>query len=72
MLCLHVLSPLAVFALLLTQSWAAEEIDRNEQQIKPRRILFDTDPGGDDVFALLWLQSLAKQGHAEIVAVTTV
>ncbi len=38
----------------------------------PRKILFDTDPGGDDAFALLWLQSLAKQGHAEIVAVTTV
>lgn len=36
------------------------------------QILFDTDPGGDDIFALLWLQSLAKQGHADIVAVTTV
>jgi inosine-uridine nucleoside N-ribohydrolase len=43
-----------------------------EQPIKPRKILFDTDPGGDDVFALLWLQSLARQGYAEIVAVTTV
>ena len=40
--------------------------------MEPRRILLDTDPGGDDVFALLWLQSLAKQGFAEIVAVTTV
>jgi inosine-uridine nucleoside N-ribohydrolase len=38
----------------------------------PRKILLDTDPGGDDVLALLWLQSLAKQGVAEIVAVTTV
>jgi inosine-uridine nucleoside N-ribohydrolase len=38
----------------------------------PRRILLDADPGGDDVIALLWLQSLAKQGLAEIVAVTTV
>jgi inosine-uridine nucleoside N-ribohydrolase len=40
--------------------------------MKPRKILLDTDPGGDDIFALLWLQSLARQGHAEIVAVTTV
>lgn len=40
--------------------------------ISPRKILVDTDPGGDDIFALLWLQSLAKQGLAEIVAVTTV
>jgi inosine-uridine nucleoside N-ribohydrolase len=39
--------------------------------ITPRKILFDTDPGGDDIFALLWLQSLASQGYAEIVAVTT-
>jgi len=37
----------------------------------PRKILFDTDPGGDDMFALLWLQSLSRQGHAELVAVTT-
>ncbi len=35
------------------------------------RIILDTDPGGDDCFALLWLQSLAHQGLAEIVAVTT-
>lgn len=37
----------------------------------PRKILFDSDPGGDDIFAMLWLQSLQQQGHAEIVAVTT-
>ncbi len=37
---------------------------------QPIKILLDTDPGGDDSFAFLWLQSLAKQGHAEIVAVT--
>ena len=35
------------------------------------KIIFDTDPGGDDIFALLWLQSLVKQGKAELVAVTT-
>lgn len=39
------------------------------QSDKPK-IILDTDPGGDDSFALLWLQSLAKQGFAEIVAVT--
>lgn len=35
------------------------------------KIIVDTDPGGDDSFALLWLQSLAKQGLAEIIAITT-
>lgn len=35
------------------------------------KIILDTDPGGDDIFALLWLQSLAKQGLAELIAVTT-
>jgi inosine-uridine nucleoside N-ribohydrolase len=34
------------------------------------KIILDTDPGGDDAFALLWLQSLARQGLADIVAVT--
>ncbi|AFY84587.1 nucleoside hydrolase [Oscillatoria acuminata] len=38
----------------------------------PRKILVDTDPGGDDTFALLWLQSLVNQGFAEWVGVTTV
>lgn len=40
--------------------------------INPIKIILDTDPGGDDSFAFLWLQSLAKQGFAEIVAVTAV
>lgn len=39
---------------------------------QPIKIILDTDPGGDDSFAFLWLQSLAKQGFAEIVAVTSV
>lgn len=39
---------------------------------QPVKIILDTDPGGDDSFAFLWLQSLAKQGLAEIVAVTSV
>lgn len=39
-------------------------------QLDKPKIILDTDPGGDDSFALLWLQSLAKQGLAEIVAVT--
>jgi inosine-uridine nucleoside N-ribohydrolase len=37
---------------------------------KPK-IILDTDPGGDDIFAILWLQSLAKQNLVEIVAITT-
>lgn len=37
----------------------------------PVKIILDTDPGGDDSLAFLWLQSLAKQGFAEIVAVTS-
>jgi inosine-uridine nucleoside N-ribohydrolase len=39
-----------------------------QNQIK---IILDTDPGGDDIFALLWLLSLVKQGFVELVAVTT-
>ncbi|MBD1913956.1 MULTISPECIES: nucleoside hydrolase [unclassified Leptolyngbya] len=39
-------------------------------QLDKPKIILDTDPGGDDSFALLWLQSLAKQGLADIVAVT--
>ena len=35
------------------------------------KIILDTDPGGDDIFALLWLISLVKQELAELVAVTT-
>ncbi|GJD15777.1 Inosine-uridine preferring nucleoside hydrolase superfamily [Rivularia sp. IAM M-261] len=35
------------------------------------KIILDTDPGGDDIFALLWLLSLVKQGFVELVAVTT-
>ncbi|MEL6459580.1 MAG: nucleoside hydrolase [Cyanobacteria bacterium J06621_15] len=34
------------------------------------KIIFDTDPGGDDAFALLWLLSLQKQGLLELIAVT--
>jgi inosine-uridine nucleoside N-ribohydrolase len=70
---IRVILPFFVFALLIRPSFAADEIEVNERQkTMPRKILFDTDPGGDDIFALFWLQSLAKQGHAEIVAVTTV
>jgi inosine-uridine nucleoside N-ribohydrolase len=34
------------------------------------KIILDTDPGGDDIFALFWLLSLVKQGLAELVAIT--
>jgi inosine-uridine nucleoside N-ribohydrolase len=67
--------PLSIVLLVLCglpvlPSSRANSMEPNEP-IVPRKILFDTDPGGDDIFALLWLQSLAKQGYAEIVAVTT-
>lgn len=63
---------LTVSVVVASQVRATDMVDAAGNRSKPREILFDTDPGGDDVFALLWLQSLAKQGHAEIVAVTTV
>ncbi|MCY7323414.1 MAG: nucleoside hydrolase [Phormidesmis sp. CAN_BIN36] len=34
------------------------------------KIILDTDPGGDDIFAFLWVQSLVRQGLAELVAIT--
>ncbi|BAZ38116.1 inosine-uridine preferring nucleoside hydrolase superfamily protein [Calothrix sp. NIES-4101] len=37
----------------------------------PLKIILDTDPGGDDIFALLWIISLVKQGLIELVAITT-
>ena len=40
--------------------------------IKPTKIILDTDPGADDIFALLWLISLSLQGFSEIRAITTV
>jgi inosine-uridine nucleoside N-ribohydrolase len=64
--------PLVAGAVLIGHAWATEASDGAEDRSRPCRVLFDTDPGGDDVFALLWLQSLAKQGFVEIVAVTTV
>jgi inosine-uridine nucleoside N-ribohydrolase len=36
------------------------------------KIILDTDPGGDDSFAFLWLISLAKQGFVDLIAVTSV
>ncbi len=38
---------------------------------QPVKLILDTDPGGDDLFAILWLVSLVNQGLAELVAVTT-
>jgi inosine-uridine nucleoside N-ribohydrolase len=66
------LLPLIVGFLSSTPGRTAAAGDVEENPRNPRRILLDTDPGGDDVVALLWLQSLAKQGVVEIVAITTV
>lgn len=35
------------------------------------RVMIDTDPGGDDAIALLWLASLARQGRITLQGVTT-
>ncbi|MEH1837982.1 MAG: nucleoside hydrolase [Nostoc sp.] len=40
-------------------------------QLKHHKIILDTDPGGDDIYTLLWLLSLVKRGLAELVAVTS-
>ncbi len=64
--------PLTAAVVLICQAPTTVASDAADGRAGPRKILLDTDPGGDDVFALLWLQSLAKQGRAEIVAVTTV
>ena len=66
------LLPLIAGVVFIAQAPTTAVGEVADHQGKPRRILLDTDPGGDDAFALLWLQSLAKQGRAEIVAVTTV
>lgn len=39
--------------------------------MKPH-IILDTDPGGDDAVALLWVLSLVQQGNANLTAVTSV
>lgn len=36
---------------------------------QPTKIILDTDPGGDDVFAFLWVLSLVRQQYANLVAV---
>ncbi|MBD2021217.1 nucleoside hydrolase [Leptolyngbya sp. FACHB-36] len=40
-------------------------------QTNTAKIILDTDPGGDDIFAFLWLLSLVKQNLGELVAVTS-
>lgn len=70
--------PLRWMLVLAAWAWPVVHViavaggDMTEQTGRPRPIIFDTDPGGDDTLALLWLASLARQGHAQIVAVTTV
>ncbi|MGH8001699.1 MAG: nucleoside hydrolase [Brasilonema sp.] len=40
-------------------------------QLTHPKIILDTDPGGDDIFAFLWLLGLVKQELAELIAVTS-
>lgn len=40
-------------------------------QLSIPKIILDTDPGGDDIFAILWLLCFVKQGLAELVAITS-
>ncbi|GAX38217.1 nucleoside hydrolase [Nodularia sp. NIES-3585] len=40
-------------------------------QLSIPKIILDTDPGGDDIFAFLWLLSLVKKQYAELIAVTS-
>ncbi len=60
-----------VMSAMLSLALATQASESSNQSNSPVKILLDTDPGGDDAFAMLWLQSLAKQGFVEIVGVTT-
>lgn len=37
----------------------------------PKKVLIDTDPGGDDIYSLFWLQSLMRQEVVELLAIAT-
>jgi inosine-uridine nucleoside N-ribohydrolase len=57
---------------MLSLALATQASETSDNKCNPTvKILLDTDPGGDDAFAMLWLQSLAKQCLVEIVGVTT-
>jgi inosine-uridine nucleoside N-ribohydrolase len=36
-----------------------------------RKLILDTDPGGDDIFSILWLLSFLKQNMVNLLAITT-
>lgn len=37
----------------------------------PKKVLIDTDPGGDDIYSIFWLQSLMRQEVVELLAIAT-
>ncbi|MEM8637190.1 MAG: nucleoside hydrolase [Cyanobacteria bacterium P01_G01_bin.54] len=37
----------------------------------PKKVLIDTDPGGDDIYSLFWLQSLMRREVIELLAIAT-
>lgn len=36
-----------------------------------RKLILDTDPGGDDIFSILWLLSFLKHKNIDLLAITT-
>lgn len=36
-----------------------------------KKVLLDTDPGGDDIYSIFWLQSLMRQNVVELLAIAT-
>jgi len=52
---------------------AMKQIQALKQQVTGTQPLVwvDTDPGGDDCIALMWLFALAKKGHCRVIGIST-